>query len=136
MFVKVMTEDASSDVTVPHVSTEEFKYAVQEYVRIGDQLTDIRKTTSELNKKKKKVSEIIVSFMKEQGKSFCNLGSGGSLEMKATKSTLALKKDQISQLLQQLGNSEENAKETAEFLWSNKETRSKFVVKRNTRPID
>ena len=131
-----MTDDASSDISAPYVSTEEFKYAVQEYVRIGDQLTDIRKTTSELNKKKKKVSEIIVSFMKEQDKTFCNLGTGGSLEMKASKTTLALKKDQIAELLKQLGNNEDKAKETAEFLWQNKETRCKYVVKRNTRPID
>ena len=56
--------------------------------------------------------------------------------MKASKTTLALKKDQIAELLKQLGNNEDKAKETAEFLWQNKETRCKYVVKRNTRPID
>ena len=128
--------DAESDAGNCDITTEEFKYAVQEYVRTTDQLSEVRKTTAELNKKKKKMSEIIVSFMKVQDKAFCNLGASGTLEMKESKTTLALKKDQITNLLKQLGNSEIQAQETTDFLWSNKEVRQKYVVKRNLRPIE
>jgi len=128
--------DAASDAGEPHItSPEEFKYAVREFIRIHDELATIRKSVSEMNKKKKKFSELIVAFMKQNDKEFCNLGTEGTLAMKTSKTTLALKKEQVMLLLKQYGNDEKTAQETAEFLWSNKETRFKSVIKRSNVPL-
>ena len=116
-------------------STEQFKDVVKEYLRIYDRLAEIRKDTSMLNKRKKKLSELIVSFMSNNDKELCNLGNDGSLQVKTTKSTLALKKDQVEALLIKLGNNEDKAKETAQYLWDNKTVKERKVLKRNLNPL-
>ena len=124
------TESESGNFT-----TEEFKNVVKEYLRIHDRLAEIRKDTSMLNKRKKKLSELIVSFMSNNDKELCNLGNDGSLQVKTTKSTLALKKDQVEALLIKLGNNEDKAKETAQYLWDNKTVKERKVLKRNLNPL-
>ena len=78
---------------------------------------------------------MIVSFMNSSEKEICNLGNDGSLQVKVSKTTQALKKDQVEQLLVQLGNTEEKAKETAQFLWDNKTKTERKVLKRNINPL-
>ncbi len=74
--------------------------------------------------------------MKTQNKEFCNLGESGSLELKCTKSKLALKKDQVAQLLLQYGEGEEKAANLADFLFNNKEVRERSVLKRSLHTVD
>lgn len=116
-------------------STENFKDIVKEYVKIYDRLAEIRRDTSVLNKRKKKLSELIVSFMNNNDKEICSLGNDGSLQVKTSKSTLALKKEQVEALLVQLGNNESKAKETAQYLWDNKTVKERKVLKRNINPL-
>ena len=66
-------DDSSSNVETPVVTTDMFRMFVREFIQIHDRLADIRKETSGLNKRKKKLTESIVSFMKTQNKEFCNL---------------------------------------------------------------
>ena len=132
-----MAEDASSESHAPVVySTDNFKDAVQEFLRINDRLTEIRRDTGALNKRKKKLSELIINFMKAQDKEFCNLGEKGSLQLKASKTTQALKKEQVAQLLLQFGDSEERSTEVAEFLFSNKTVKERSVIKLSSRSIE
>lgn len=128
-----MASDTESEAG--NFSTEQFKDVVKEYLKIHDRLAEIRKDTSMLNKRKKKLSELIVSFMNDNDKELCNLGNDGSLQVKTTKSTLALKKDQVEALLIKLGNNEEKAKETAQYLWDNKTIKERKVLKRNLNPL-
>ena len=129
-----MADDTSSECG--YISTEDFKRAVQDYVSIHDKLAEIRKETTVLNKRKKKLGETIVSFMKSNNKDFCNLGDNGILELKTSKSSLSLKKDQVIKLLQQYGDNEKRANEVAEFLFTNKEVRERDVIKRSLRTVD
>ena len=137
MIIIMVVEDSGSETRAPVVySTENFKEAVQEFLRINDRLTEIRRDTSVLNKRKKKLSELIINFMKAQDKEFCNLGEKGSLQLKSSKTTQALKKDQVAKLLLQFGDSEERSTEVANFLFSNKVVKERSVIKLSSRPIE
>ena len=114
----------------------EFKSCVKEYISIFDRLTDIRKDVSMLNKRKKKLSETIIEFMNANEKEFCNLGEQGTIELKKTKSKRALKQEEIVQLLQVLGHSEDTSKETAEYLVTNKTVVERSTLKRSVKPIE
>jgi len=128
-----MASDSESEVG--NFSTDHFKDVVKEYIKIYDRLSEVRKDTALLNKRKKKLSELIVSFMNNNDKEICSLGNDGSLQVKTSKTTQALKKDQVKQLLVQLGNNEEKAKETAQYLWDNKHKKERKVLKRNINPL-
>ena len=128
-----MSDDES--VTM-EISKEDFRDTVQEYIAIFDKLSEVRKQTAELNKRKKKMSEFIMSFMKKHEKSFCNLGENGTIEMKTTKTKQALKKDDLERLLIEYGNNEHKSKEMADFLINNKRIVERSSIKRSLRQID
>ena len=52
----------SDSESVTHVNPDEFKIAVKEWVMINDQLADNRKFVSERNKRKKQLTQFIISF--------------------------------------------------------------------------
>ena len=131
-----MTDDAQSETHIPVYTADNFRDAVKEFITIEDRLSEIRKDTSMLNKRKKKLSELIINFMTSNNKEFCNLGEKGTLAVKTSKTTLALKKDQVAQLLQQLGNDETKSAEISDFLFSNKIVKERSVLKRSTRVLD
>jgi hypothetical protein len=128
-----MASDTESDAGT--INTEQFKDIVKEYIKIYDRLNDIRKDTAMLNKRKKKLSEVIISFMNNNDKELCNIGNDGSLQIKTSKTTMALKKEQVERLLIELGNSDGKAKETAQYLWEHKEVKERKVLKRNINPL-
>jgi seryl-tRNA synthetase len=128
-----MASDNESEVGM--FTAEQFKETVKEYIRIYDRITDIRRDSSMLNKRKKKLSETIVSYMGANDLGLCNIGNDGSLQVKTSKSSLALKKEQVEQLLVQLGTNEIKAKETAQYLWDNKVVKERNVLKRNLLPF-
>ena len=127
----------SDSESVTHsVSQNEFRNLVKEYVELFDRLSDIRKQTAALNKRKKNISQTILTFMEENEKHFCNLGEKGTLQMKTTKSKQALKKEDVQKLLLQLGNGEQESKDTAEFLFANKRVVTRNTLRRNVKPLD
>lgn len=131
-----MAEDAGSEIHAPVYTAENFRDAVKEFVSIEDRLSEIRKDTGMLNKRKKKLSELIINFMTTNNKEFCNLGEKGTLAVKTSKTTLALKKDQVAVLLQQLGNDESKALEISEYLFTHKTVKERNVLKRSTRVLE
>lgn len=122
---------SESSEQVPTGTKTDFKNAVSEYVKIYDHLADIRKQTSELNKRKKKLSEIIINFMTNNSAEFCDLGGDGSIQLKQQKTSAPLKQETIQNLLTQLGKSEQEASSTAEFLITHKVVNVKPVIKRS-----
>ena len=88
----------SDSESVTHVNPDEFKIAVKEWVMINDQLADNRKFVSERNKRKKQLTQFIISFMKDNDKEICNLGENGVLHMKETKKQATLNKDNLTKL--------------------------------------
>ena len=80
--------DEGSDTESPE---EEFKKAVKDYVLLTDQIAEIRAVINEKNKVKKRLTEFIISFMKEKDKEICNLCESGLLQMKKCKTSLSLR---------------------------------------------
>ena len=132
----MVSDNESENNYSPVPDTYIFKDSVKEYIKIHDRLAEIRKDAAMLNKRKKKLTETIIAFMKTNEKEFCYLGSDGTLMMKTSKSSLALKKEQITELLEKYGNIGSEAKDIAEYLWSNKTTRERSVIKRNVTPLE
>ena len=123
--------DSESITEEPKVSKDRFKRVVSEWMAVNESLDELRKQVSDLNKKKKKLNEVIILFMKSNEAEYCNLGNDGAIELKKQKSYQALKKVQVEELLKELGKSEKESKETAEFLFAHKTIKETDVVKRS-----
>lgn len=118
------------------VNTDKFREYVREWIRIYDRLAEIRKDTAALNKRKKEVGAKVMTYMKSNDKELCNLGTQGTLTLKTSKTAQALKKEDIEQLLVQMGNDETKAKETAQFLIENKRKKETNTLKRSVKVIE
>jgi (p)ppGpp synthase/HD superfamily hydrolase len=131
-----MSDSESIVEQEPLINTDKFKEYVREWIKIHDRIAEIRKDTSILNKRKKEIGAKIMTYMKSNDKELCNLGTQGTLTMKVTKTSQALKKEDIEELLQQFGNDETKAKETAHFLIENKRKKETSTLRRSTKVID
>ena len=131
-----MSDNESIAEQQPTCSTENFKEYVREWIRIFDRLAEIRKDTAVLNKRKKELSGKIMTYMKSNDKELCNLGENGTLMLKASKTSQALKKEDIEDLLLKLGNDETKAKETAQYLIENKRKKENYTLRRSLKSID
>ena len=115
---------------------EQFKNTVRQWVMLDNEILELRKEINARNKQKKKLAEFIVNHMKTTSKEFCNLGSGGLLELKQRKTSVTLKKDYVEQLLSNYLNDNEKAKESAEYIFQNKQTKFTDFLKRSTKSLD
>tara|TARA_B100001996_G_scaffold130775_1_gene99397 strand:- start:273 stop:662 length:390 start_codon:yes stop_codon:yes gene_type:complete len=129
-----MDSDTES-ITEGACTPETFKNSVKEYLAIQERLADIRKDAAMLNKRKKNLTNTILTFMKCHEKEFCNITNQGSLIMKTNKTKQALKKEDIEQLLQKYGHTEESSKDMAVYLWSNKREKETQVLKHCKNPL-
>lgn len=124
--------DAGSVIDNPlPVTADEFKMAVKEWLNISDRQAEMRKQNSEFNKRKKQLNLTIIGFMKNNKKDICNLGENGILQLKEQKTSVALKKDYVEKLLRDFTNNEDMARQAAEYIFNNKETRTKDVIKKS-----
>lgn len=124
--------DAGSVIDNPlPVTADEFKMAVKEWLNINDRQAEIRKQNAEFNKRKKQLNASIIGFMKDNKKDICNLGENGILQLKEQKTSVALKKDYVEKLLRDFTNNEDMARQAAEYIFNNKETRTKDVIKKS-----
>lgn len=117
------------------INQDKFKESVKEWIKIHDRLSEIRRDTTSLNKRKKVLGEKIVHFMKGNDKELCNLGESGTLLVKKKVTSLTLKKEDISNILQQMGKNETEALKTAEFLFENKRKKESDVLQRSTKVL-
>ena len=97
-----MSDNESAIETEISPTTEKFKEYVREWIRIHDRLSEIRRDTSSLNKRNKEVGAKVMLYMKTNEKEMCNLGDQGSLQMKVTKTSLEIKKNDIESILIQM----------------------------------
>jgi hypothetical protein len=116
-------------------SDEQFKKSVKEWVGIHDKQTELRRIINSQNKRKKQLAENIVNFMKSQDKEILNLGTSGALQVKNRKTSVAFKKDYVEELLKKFLKNEESAKQGADFLFENKQTKFSSVLHRREQPI-
>ena len=128
--------DNESIIEKVEVTTEKFKEYVKEWIKIHDRLSEIRRDTSALNKRKKQISGYIMVYMKDNDKELCNLGDSGTLMMKNKVSALTLKKEDIVSILQEhMNKNEEEAIKTADILFENKRKKENTTLQRNINPI-
>lgn len=127
-----MASDTESECN----NDEEFKRAVKDWVQLHDEITEIRAEINSRNKKKKRLTEFIIAYMQRSNKDCCNLGSSGILQMKKQKTTMTLKKEYVEELLSQVLNNEEKAKESAEYIFDRRITKDKFSLKRSNVQLD
>ena len=123
-----------SDTESVCFNPDQFKIAVKEWVLINDQLADTRKIVAERNKRKKELSQVIISFMKDNDKEICNLGENGTLQMRKQKTQATLNKDHLNKWVIEFLKDEEKAKELTEYVFEKKKTESveKEVLKRSS----
>ena len=108
---------------------DEFKKAVREYVALTDELTEIRATINKKNKRKRSLTEFIIAYMQDNRKDICNLGASGVLRMKESKASVALKKEHGQQLIMDI-RGEEKAKESAQYIFENREKKISYKLER------
>lgn len=108
---------------------DEFKKAVREYVALTDEMTEIRATLNKKNKRKRSLTEFIIAYMQDNRKDICNLGASGVLRMKESKASVALKKEHVQQLLMDIIG-EEKAKESAQYIFENREKKISYKLER------
>ena len=114
----------------------EFKDVVKEWLQIFDTQAELRKKVSSLNKRKKQLSDIIITFMKSNEKEICNLGNSGIIEVRTQRTPVSLKKDYVEKLLGDFFKNSNTAKETTEFIFENREIKEKSVLKRSAKVIE
>lgn len=116
-------------------ANESLKKNIKEWIALDNQIIEYRKEINARNKRKKQLTPMIIENMKVIEKDHCNLGNNGTLEIKERKSTVTLKKDYVEKLLTQFLHDEAKAKESAEYIFNNKEVKFTPVLKRNIKKI-
>lgn len=110
---------------------EKFKKCIREWIALDNQILEHRKEINSRNKRKKQLTPEIIEHMSKINKEFCNLGDNGTLEVKQRKSTSTLKKDYVEKLLANFLKDDDKAKQSAEYIFNNKEVKFVPVLKRN-----
>jgi hypothetical protein len=120
--------------SVSRTNTVDFKEAVKEWLSIFNQQAEIRKANTVLNKRKKHLSDVIITFMKSNDKEICNLGESGVLEVRTKKSAVPLKKEYVENLLSAyFKNDSAAAKEATTYLWENRQIKETTSLKRSNK---
>lgn len=118
------------------VNTVKFKDHVREWITIYDRIAILRKDITLLNKRKNEIGTKIVTYMNHNEKELCNLGDQGTLFLKKGETKQALKKEDIADLLIQMGKHNElEAKEIADFLMNNKRKKAVEKLQRSTKML-
>lgn len=126
-------EESVGSVVEEGDKNEKFKKFIREWIALDNAIIELRKDINVRNKRKKQLTPFIIEHMKEIDKEFCNLGDNGTIEVKQRKSTTSLKKDYVEKLLQDYLKDETKAKESAEYIFSNKEVKFVPVLKRSSK---
>jgi len=112
----------------------DFKKAVKQYVTLMDEVQEVNDRLKEKKKKIKKLSEFILTYMKENEKEVCDLGENGSLQIKKRK-TKKFEMEKIESILRDYLKDGEKAKESTELIFKNQSIKESEVLHRNTKPL-
>ena len=107
-----------------------FPKLIAEYMKIDDELSEIRAVVREKNKKKKNLSDQLIQFYKKKEVDHVTLKSGAQLNMNQKKTTQGLKKELIESLLTDFLKDSEKAKKATEYIYENRQVKFSPVLKR------
>tara|TARA_B100001250_G_scaffold379768_1_gene370707 strand:- start:1296 stop:1655 length:360 start_codon:yes stop_codon:yes gene_type:complete len=108
----------------------DFKTAVTEWLRLNEELSNIQKIVREKRKVINNLSAIITNYMKSIDKEICNVGDSDAIVLKKSKTTCALKKETVFEVLKKYLENEAVAQEVTEDIFKSRTTKEKDVLKK------
>lgn len=108
----------------------EFKTAVTEWLRLNEEITNIQKIVRDKRKMLNNLSTIITNYMKSIDKEICNVGDSDAIVIKKSKTTCALKKETVFEVLKKYLENEVVAQEVTENIFKARTTKEKDVLKK------
>lgn len=104
------------------MSSEELKQNVKEWIKIDNAMEKLKTELNELNEKKKKISELLLTFMKKDAIECFDI-PGGSLIFKKNKNKKQLNKKSLKTILEKYfhGQNRMDIKEMTNFILSSRE---------------
>lgn len=121
-----------SDCSVAHeTDIHDFKQAVVEWVRIEDELAAAAKILRDKRKRKQELADLIAKYLKSHDKTVCDLGDNECLVLSTRKTTSALKKEHVMEVLGEVFNgNQEKAKAITDRMYAMRVSCEKDVLKR------
>ncbi len=111
--------------------SQSFEDNVKKYVLIDNQIKNGQEAIRTLRKEKELAEENILIYVKTNNleESPINI-TGGKLKYALSKTSVSINRDYIQNRLESYFKSETKAKEVANYIYSNRETREKEVIRR------
>ena len=108
----------------------EFKTAVVEWLKLNEEISNIQKIIREKRKKYAHLGTLITAFMKDVNKEICNVGDSDAIVLKKSKTTGALKKEKVLEILNSCFSDSVRAQEVTETIFNSREVKEKDVLKK------
>ena len=132
----VNSDDSGSDSDVSDVESEKSVQAkssmlgnyITEYMKIDDELSELRAVMREKTKRKKIVHEQIIDIYREKELDHVKLKSGAQVNMNVKK-TMTMGKSVIESALSKFLGSETEGKKATEFIYENRVAKISNVLK-------
>lgn len=109
--------------------TEEFKEMVVNWVKIDDQIRDLKASVKELTDEKKQYEEFIIEYMSNAQENIINI-SDGKLRLNKSTTKAPLKEENITESLIKYTNDKLKAEQLTKFIYENRPTSSRVNIKR------
>lgn len=111
--------------------SQNFEESVKRWVLIDNKIKSAQDAIKELKKEKEKMGDNIAVYIKTNGlqEEPINI-TGGKLKLAISKTTVPMSRKYIESRLAQYFKSASKAKEVVEFLYSDRETMEKEVIRR------
>jgi regulator of sirC expression with transglutaminase-like and TPR domain len=118
--------------------SQDFQNKVIKYVSIDNKIKQGQEAIRELKKEKEKTGKDLMIYIKTEKLEDCPINiSNGKLKYAVSKTTVPMSKAYIEQRLEQYFKSKSKAKEVVEFLYKDRETNEKEIIRRiNNRKKD
>lgn len=108
----------------------DFKSAVCQWLQLNEEMTNIQKIVRDKRKTLNNLSAIITNYMKNLDKEICNIGDTDAIVLKKSKTTGALKKENVFEILKKYFDNEELTKEVTDNIFNSRTIKEKDVLKK------
>ena len=120
---------SDSETDVQHKVTKQFKNNVLKWVALDDAVRDLRSKVKEITKEKKQFEEYILNFLVEVEEKSIAIGDG-KLTRNVSKSTAALKKENIHKALVEITGDSNKASAMTEHILNSRQVTERVNLKR------
>ena len=124
-------ESVKSEASAADVSGL-FPKLISEYMKLDDELAEIRAVVREKNKRKKIVSEQLTELYKKKDLDHVKLKSGDQLNLNEKKTSQSISRKLIVSLLTDFLKDSEKAEKATEYIYDNRGVKYSSVLKRQT----